>query len=84
MKRKVWTSAIMLMGAMALGCSDDGDDDKGGNGDGEGDTVEWTGTLVGITADNASAPIKVPHNVSVLNSDTGSRSIRPSRPRPTA
>jgi len=72
MKRKVWSSAVMLMGAMALGCGDDGDDKKSdGGGGGEDEIVQWTGTLVAITADNASAPIKVPHQVAVLNSDTG-------------
>lgn len=76
MKRKVWTSAIMLMGALAVGCGDDkddkGDGDKNGDaGTGGGGVKEWTGTLVAITADNADAPILTPHKVSLLNSDTG-------------
>jgi len=85
-KLAILPSALLVLGAMSIGCGDD-DDNKGNldggtlldasmNGGGDGGTtptgtVDYEGTLVGILAMNTSAPIAASHQVEVLNNDTG-------------
>jgi hypothetical protein len=57
------SSLVLVMGALSLGCGDDGDDGDGG-GDSE---ATFSSTLVPITAENTSTFISTPHKVSLLN-----------------
>ncbi len=69
------SSLVLMLGALCLGCGDDsGDDDTGAQTDAGSTQTDaatsggtFTSTLVSITAENASAPIRVQHKVSLLN-----------------
>lgn len=81
------SSAILVLGTLALGCGDDDDDDgghsvmdagldSGSDAGGDGGVVlpgnqTYTGTLVPILAVDTTAPIPQPHEITVLDNETG-------------
>lgn len=87
MKNTWLVSAFAAVSALAaVGCGDSDDDkkedagggseeDAGMNGDTDAGMVAATrsrlGTLVAITATDTTAPIKIPHEIVVLNAETG-------------
>jgi hypothetical protein len=76
-KLSILPSALLVLGALSIGCGDDDskeETDSGtpvGDGGGGAATTSYTGTLVSILAVDTSMKITIPHTVEVLNNDTG-------------
>lgn len=77
-KSKVLPSAMLIMGALALGCGDDSSDDDDGTtqptpdgGTPSGQLVQYDGTLVSILGTSKADAIPTPHELQLLDNTTG-------------